>query len=148
MSTSTLEFKGITFSKTSDPITLRTMGGPAPDPEWAYTDNEGHEHRAYPESTDKPTWPTLKRVVDETYWCETCRDEHEDTHYECAICGETIEPGIIHKGPEEKMIAGPPSFKINGMPVSRETWDKAVGMAREAEHEAAERILAFVERAQ
>jgi len=134
-----------TFTKNVEPITVTTAGGPATDPDWTYTDKAGHKHYAYPEEPGKPRWPTLKNVVDRTYWCEECRDEHEESHYECSICGEVIEPGMIHKGPETKTLQGPTTLLINDIPVSQEVWDEAIEIARSVEHEADERIDALVE---
>lgn len=71
---------------------------PEADPAWRYTDRQGHEHA--PEVyTDQGgvkrvrDWPSLVSVVEETYWCDECNDEHERRHRECRICGEQIEPG-------------------------------------------------------
>jgi hypothetical protein len=63
---------------------------PQPDPRWRHTDAAGHEH-----TTVDGRWPTLDWVVDEVYWCEECRDNHEDGHYRCARCGEAVDPGTI-----------------------------------------------------
>lgn len=67
---------------------------PEPDPRWRYTDSNGHEH--YRAERD---WPTLEWVVDHTYWCGDCRDEHDEGHYACRMCGEPVEPGTRPPSP-------------------------------------------------
>lgn len=134
-----------TFSQETEPVTVNTLGGPAPDPDWTFTDAEGHEHRAYPGDSDKPTWPTLKWVVDRTYWCEDCRDEHEEGHYACAICGEAIEPGMVRKGPETLTRPGRTTFRINGVPVTEEVWKQAIAIQRQAADAADKEIQSLVE---
>ena len=134
-----------TFTTNVEPITFRTAGGPSPDPKWKFTDSEGHEHSAYPESPDRPTWPTLKWVVDETYWCETCRDEHESGHHECAVCGETIEPGMVMKPPETMTRPGLVERFIDDVPVTKEIWDRALAIVRRAEAQAEVEVAALVE---
>jgi hypothetical protein len=71
---------------------------PEANPNWRYTDRQGHEHapEVYTDSGGVERvrdWPTLAVVVEEVYWCEECSDEHERTHRACRICGEQIEPG-------------------------------------------------------
>lgn len=100
------------------------MGGPAADPKWRYTDRKGHKHYATKEQY--PRWPTLRWIVDRSYWCPDCRDEHDEGHWECVQCGEVIEPGMIHKGSEHKMMPGRKSFFVNDVPVSPEEFEKAV----------------------
>mgnify|MGYP001558848463 CR=1 FL=1 len=133
-----------TFTTETEPIRIDTLGGPAADPKWKFTDAKGHEHRAYTE-TGTPTWPTLKWVVDETYWCEDCQDEHHEGHYECAICGETIEPGMIHKPPESKTIPGLTTRLINDIPVTDEIWEQARRIWEQAEADAETQINALIE---
>jgi hypothetical protein len=67
---------------------------PSPHHHWRFTDAEGHEHRW------DHGYPTLTRVVDAEHWCDgnegiARHDPHmatDEAHYECAICGEVIEP--------------------------------------------------------
>jgi hypothetical protein len=74
---------------------------PEANPNWRYTDEAGHEHRWTGDG-----YPTLRWVTDFTYWCQDCRDDHEDGHRECLICGEHIVPGTrLHRYP--RYIAGP-----------------------------------------
>lgn len=81
-----------------------------PDKNWRYTDARGHVH----EWDDG--YPTLRWVIDEVTWCADCREEHEHGHYECALCGERIEPGTT--GPVTHLIEGAPSYMLNGEPIT------------------------------
>jgi hypothetical protein len=100
-----------------------TSGLPYPNERWTYTDRQGHEHR-YSRRAAGDYYPTLVWVVDETYWCEDCRDEHTDGHYECAICGEHITPRL--RGPDlsRKYIPGLTSYYLNGEPITKERADE------------------------
>lgn len=58
------------------------------DPEWEYTDNQGHEHHR-----DGDDYPTLRKIEDDCPGCFYCYDSGETytwTHYECVGCGEVI----------------------------------------------------------
>lgn len=70
---------------------------PTLDPRWTFTDAAGHDHhydRGY---------PTLDYIIDASHWCDGHEgmynhDPHEqadESHYECLICREVIEPGIL-----------------------------------------------------
>lgn len=87
-----------------------------PDPKWRTTDSHGHEHR----HTEGPDlYPTLTTVQGEPYWCADCRDEHQDSWYECRQCGEKITPGTrVDTTP--KYIAGPVHYYWNGDPITTE----------------------------
>lgn len=61
---------------------------PTPDRSWRHVDANGHEHRW------NDGWPTLRWVVDDTYYCESCNDTHAEGHWECALCGEHVTPGM------------------------------------------------------
>lgn len=63
---------------------MATMGHPYILPDWSYTDKAGHPHG--------PELLLAEWVVLGTYWCDMCRDEHEDTELRCILCGEEIEP--------------------------------------------------------
>jgi hypothetical protein len=80
------------------------------DADWKFTDANGHQHYCVYEGADH--YPTLRRVVDETYWCGECGDEHELAHLECRQCGEAITPGTT--GPGEKVITGVVTYTFNG----------------------------------
>ncbi|GAA4626666.1 hypothetical protein GCM10023196_035810 [Actinoallomurus vinaceus] len=58
-----------------------TSSLPKPDPNWTYTDENGHEHRY------EDGYPTLVRVVDDRY-IDEFGDEMEEAHLECRQCGE------------------------------------------------------------
>jgi hypothetical protein len=64
-----------------------------PDPHWRFTDAAGHAHEPTMEDGRVRSYGTLVSVESEPYWCEDCRDEHTDQHYECPLCGEVIRPG-------------------------------------------------------
>lgn len=76
--------------------TERTAG-PTRDPRWVGRDSAGHEHRA-----DGGAYPTLAWVVDRTEPCDgACGDpDHEWIigHFECKLCGEHVEPGMLPAG--------------------------------------------------
>lgn len=67
---------------------------PTPNERWTFTDSNGHDHR-YDHG-----YPTLTHVVDASHWCYgnegiAPHDPHEavdESHYECATCGEVVEP--------------------------------------------------------
>jgi hypothetical protein len=99
----------------SEPIRFTTLGRPAPDPKWRYTDARGHKHHR-----EASEWPTLRWVVDRTYWCETCLDEHGEGHYECRKCGEHIEPGMVMEPPATKFIPGPKRYYLDGEEVTED----------------------------
>jgi hypothetical protein len=91
-----------------------TSGLPQPDEGWTYTDHVGHPHRW------DNGYPTLVLVIDETYWCTDCGDEHTDDHWECPLCGEEIKPGT--RGPDlfRRYIPGLTSYSLDGEPITRE----------------------------
>jgi hypothetical protein len=70
------------------------------DPDWRHTDRQGHEHRY------ERGYPTLDLIVDASHWCMGneglyAHDQHEavdESHYECLLCRETIEPGLLPPG--------------------------------------------------
>lgn len=90
---------------------------PRPDEQWRYTDHAGHDH--YWQAGREP-YPTLREVVDETYWCEDCEDEHTSSHLECPLCGETIVPGSRPPSLFPERIPGPVSYFLDDQPISEE----------------------------
>jgi len=86
------------------------------DGNWKHTDKAGHQHWCEYDAQDH--YPTLKEVRGETYWCGDCRDEHEDSHLECRLCGEMITPGTT--GPGSKWIPGMVEATIDGEPATME----------------------------
>lgn len=95
---------------------------PRPDPNWRFTDAQGHEHYR---DTDGE-YPTLRTVVDETYWCSDCNDEHTDTHLECAICGETIQTGTLPPSMFREFTPGRTEYYLNDEPISPERYRELV----------------------
>lgn len=98
------------------------------DANWMFTDAAGHVHHCEYEAADH--YPTLRRVTDDTWWCEDCEDEHESTHLECRLCGEVIRPGTT--GPGTKYIAGMITCTLDGEPVTREQADQVIAEWRRA----------------
>ncbi|MFJ2007031.1 hypothetical protein [Streptomyces chartreusis] len=89
---------------------------PVPDPCWRLTDEQGHEHH-YASGPDR--YPTLTAKQGDVYWCEDCRDEHQDSWYVCRTCGERITPGTrIDTTP--RWLGGPALYYLNGKPISQE----------------------------
>lgn len=93
-----------------------TMGWHStPNEFWRATDSNGHEHRY-----DKG-YPTLRVVVDRSHWCDGHEgmynhDPHEEvdeSHYECLLCGEVVEPAMDPPG-TPKSIPGRISGRIEG----------------------------------
>lgn len=99
---------------------------PRPDPKWRVTDLVGHEHYY------KDGYPTLKTVVDETYWCADCRDEHDREHLECIECGEHIKPKTIGPSYLPQRIPGPRYATLNGFPISNEEANIVAAEAQQA----------------
>lgn len=75
---------------------------PTRDDNWRFTDAAGHEH-FYVDGY--PAYPTVW-IVDATFWCGDCEEEHEDGHYECSLCGEQVVPGTKPPSPYPTYIAG------------------------------------------
>lgn len=104
-----------------------TSGLPRPDENWTYTDQHGHEHR-YDDG-----YPTLIQVVDETYWCPDCNDEHEKTHLECRECGEHINPGLRGPSMFREFIPGPRSYYLNDEPISEQRFREIAAQYEQAD---------------
>lgn len=92
-----------------------TSNAPSRDPDWTYTDKRGHEHHY-----EGGLYPTLRWVVDETYWCDDCQEDHEDGHYECPECGEHIEPGMRDPSGKRELVSGLTSWYLDDEPISEE----------------------------
>lgn len=92
-----------------------TSSLPTPNERWVYVDQSGHEHR-YANG-----YPTLTVVVDAEHWCDGTEgfELHEphmvvdESHYECSICDEVIEPQMDPPG-TPKSIRGLTSATIEG----------------------------------
>lgn len=101
-----LTTSGVDLSIEQDWIDV-TSGLPTPNEQWTYTDRQGHEHR-YARG-----YPTLDLIIDASHWCDGHEgpwnhDPHEaidESHYECRICRQVIEPTMDPPG-TPKQIAG------------------------------------------
>jgi hypothetical protein len=92
-----------------------TTNLPQPDPNWRYTDRQGHEHYR-----GKHDWPTLNWIVDETWWDEDLQEEDSTGHWACPICGEAIEPGMLPPPTHAIPIVGQVQCYLNDEPVTKE----------------------------
>lgn len=80
----------VTFSRDA----LEVIFPSEADPDWRVVDKQGHEHCwHFRQAGHGASLPSLVWKIDETYWCDSCRDEHETGHYECKKCGEEVKPG-------------------------------------------------------
>lgn len=62
-----------------------------PDPDWHFVDKAGHFH-TYNQDLETPT---LEVKISDSYWCDGCQDQHEDTIKQCLICKQKIVPKLI-----------------------------------------------------
>lgn len=96
-----------------------TMGIPTLDPNWRGVDSNGHEH-FYDKASHE--YPTLDYIVDAEHWCEgnegiAPHDPHmavDEAHYECKVCREVVEPGVIPGGTPTGM-PGAVSATLSGL---------------------------------
>lgn len=116
------------FRVETEEVDVTTGPLPERDPEWIYTDHQGHVHALV-----DGEYPTLRWVDDEPYWCEEHQEEHETGHYECVQCGEQIEPGTrLRGGGIRKFVPGLKSYFVDDELVDEETYKrelKANGLA-------------------
>jgi hypothetical protein len=111
---------GRSFRVEIEEVDVTTGPLPEPDPEWTYTDHKGHAHALV-----NGEYPSLRWVDDEPYWCEQHQEEHETGHYECARCGEEIEPGArLRGGGYRKFAPGLKSYFIDDEPVDEATYER------------------------
>lgn len=89
-----------------EPITLSWMAGTVPDPEWVWEDDRGHEHRAERSGEGSVTYPTLVWVVTKSWWCEDCRDMHDEGEYRCKLCKQTVKPRTKYRPAGSKTVPG------------------------------------------
>lgn len=90
-----------------------TSNLPRPDKNWRHTDAAGHEH--YWDNG----YPTLVEVVDDTYWCDDCSDEHTESHLECPTCHQSIEPGMVGPPGYREYAPGRTSYYFNDEPITK-----------------------------
>lgn len=105
---------------------------PQPDPEWRGVDSNGHEHYAVKSGRRRTTYPTLEEAVGEPYWCDDCRDEHQDTWYECRICHEKVVPGTFVDPTPQWMSTGG-VYYWNGERISSERANEIIAKQQRAE---------------
>jgi hypothetical protein len=95
---------------------------PEPDPDWASTDHHGHQHHYDKDAlaAGRHYYPTLEWVIDETFWCDDCGDEHTEGHWQCPLCGEAVTPGL--RGPSlfPRYQAGQRSYYLDGEPITEQ----------------------------
>jgi hypothetical protein len=96
---------------------------PRPDPTWRYTDSFGHEHRR-----EANSYPTLTWVIDRTYWCEGCRDEHTEGHYECRECRQWVTPGLVPAPLYREYVPGMTHYYLNDEEISREEYERLLAL--------------------
>lgn len=96
-----------------------TSGLPKPDPNWTFTDLQGHEHR-YDDG-----YPTLVRVVESTTVDED-GEEWDEWHFACRACGQHIEPGTTGPSRFREYAPGRTQAFLNGEPISKERFEELV----------------------
>lgn len=96
----------------TEPIEITSLGS-QPDKNWRYTDKAGHRHHW------EDGYPTLTTVVEPPYWCEDCHDEHQDSHFECSLCGERIAPGVTCN-PWREFTVGRVNYYLDDEPITKE----------------------------
>lgn len=57
------------------------------DPDWTWIDPAGHTHDA---RLKKAVWKIVR-----VWWCEDCRDEHEDHELVCRYCSAKVKPRYV-----------------------------------------------------
>jgi len=96
-----------------------------PDPAWCYQDANGHIHR-WDLAAKKVH--TIKTVIDAVHDHYDDGDHWttEETHEECILCGEHIEPGYLIDVPAGQMqyIPTAKSFSGSYSPKDGEYWPK------------------------
>lgn len=71
----------------TDQIYAPSLGGQERDPNWRFVDSHGHVH-TYQNQEKMWEW-----VVDYSYWCDFCRDDHDAGEFRCKHCGDEVTPG-------------------------------------------------------
>jgi hypothetical protein len=117
-------------------VRVPTWGGAVPDPDWKFTDQEGHDHyMAPPDTPHGERYPTLswKPVME---YCADCEDTHDYGYYVCAKCGERITPGTRSEPPREIVMAGRRTYWIDDRQVDQEEFERVLEEVRAAQEEA------------
>jgi hypothetical protein len=113
--------------------------GPVADESWRFTDGNGHKHyhSNAKDAERRGHYPTLVYVPGPEYYCGDCGDEHEDysvSHYECRICGETVEPGSREPHNPEAFVLTRQAAYLNGGFITRERAEDLLSAAETARH--------------
>lgn len=89
------------------------------DPAWSWVDPNGHEHSvAGPRRLTLVEW-----VVTDTYWCDLCRDEHQEVELRCSECGVVIPDVptvVVHPAGVPFPVCGPWEYTLTD--VNGATW--------------------------
>lgn len=113
---------GHSYRMECEPIEVTSLG-PRPDPNWTFTDAAGHEHDAKRELLD---W-LQDDPDDPPFYFDVDGDEHNaDSHWECRLCGEWIEPGTTGPSPYREFIAGPKHYYRDDEPISEAEFADAI----------------------
>jgi hypothetical protein len=104
---------GVTCTVNQEHIQVTSEYG-EPDKNWKFTDAAGHEHYRV---SDLEPYPTLRLAHGEGYWCRACSDEHEDSWFECGLCGEKITLGMT-PGPITVFIPGLHEAYLENVPLT------------------------------
>jgi len=88
MTKSTLVGDGYTLTVEREAIPYRERGHHELKSDWTYTDENGHVHTSL---------ASLEWVVTGAYWCDDCRDEHDEGEWRCRECAAVVEPQYVWK---------------------------------------------------
>lgn len=92
-------------------------GGSELNPEWKYVDQQGHGHFVVDTKDRDGRLPTL------TWVSEPCTYGHDDCdaegHYECATCGEEVQPGTRDARPF--LVRGARTYTLTTLDDGRRT---------------------------
>lgn len=105
---------------TTEVIDITASTRSEPDPNWTYTDAEGHFHAC----DVNGKYPTLEYVETEGEWCDTCNERHGTTLLVCKLCLDEVTPGTRWASTGRKMRNGPTSWRVNVMGVNFRVGEK------------------------
>lgn len=120
---------GMTLTIDRETIEVDSISPTEPDPDWSFTDAEGHVHRWVGNAV--PTTTTIERG---RWWCEDCREAHIEELVVCIQCRLAVEPRT-RAAPERQYLRGPARYYLNGTEIS-EGEAKAVIAKMEAQQAA------------
>lgn len=96
------------LSVVAEPIEV-TSNSPRPDPDWNFTDREGHYHYWSKDGG----YNTLQWTISDP--CPQCGYE-DGSGYRCIDCGEEITPATLPGDPYRRFIPGPRTVTITLVP--------------------------------